>query len=228
MDTENFVAMEELERFRNIRWLHNHWSRPLDPRSYYWYLTFEGYQELHSLAADCQRAISFPYYDLIPRPDLHLTLDRIAPDRAITTDRLDAIEVAAIRACKEIAPFDITIGALGGNRGAIGFTAYPDRPIRELRDTFRAAMLSVCPNAPVRRPEFHPHVAIAYSNSDGVSAAEAIAAVEKLNATASVSVTVTEATLVLLERHPRSYAWETVSRIPLAGERGRHWSLSPY
>ena len=55
------LNLEELERFRNIRLLHNHWSRPIGPRSYYWYLTFEDSAELHCLTARCQEGIAFPY-----------------------------------------------------------------------------------------------------------------------------------------------------------------------
>jgi 2'-5' RNA ligase len=216
METENSASLEELERFRHIQWLHNHWSRPIGPRGYYWFLTFENYPEVHSLARECQRAISFPYYDLMPWRGLHLTLDRIAPDRDVTPERLRDVEAAAISACRKIPPFEVTIGSLGGTPGAIGFTARPARPIRELRDTLRSATLSAYPNAPVKRSEFHPHVAIAYANSDNVPAVEAIAAVEKLNSTAQVSVTITHGTLVLLERLPRSYEWQAVSRVPLA------------
>jgi 2'-5' RNA ligase len=217
MEAGNLAGPEELERFRNIRQLHNHWSRPIGPQSYYWYLTFESCPELHSVVRECQEAISFPYYDLTALRDLHLTIDRVAFADQIAPDRLGAIEAAAMRACADISPFDIIIGCLGGTPGAIGFTAYPTRRIRELRDALRAATLSVCPSAPVRSPDFHPHVAIAYANSDNVPAAEAVAAVEKLYAAAHASVTITHGTLVLLERRPRSYAWRAVSRIPLAG-----------
>lgn len=210
-------SLEELERFRTIRLLHNHWSRPIGPRSYYWYLTFEDSAELHCLTARCQQGIAFPYYDLTPVTDLHLTLDRIAFDGDITPDQLTAIEIAAIRACRNVKPFDVTIGALGGTAGAIGFTAFPAPALRELRDTFHAAKLSVYPDAPVAHSGFHPHVTIAYANSDGVPAADVIAAVEKLNSASSVNVTIKEGTLALLERRNRAYAWRVVSRIPLAG-----------
>src|SRR5712691_5433248 len=123
---------DKLERFRQLRWLHNHWSRPIGPRAYYWYLTFENSPELHRLAAECQQALAFPYYDLTPLSDLHLTLDRIAFDGDITPDQLGTIETAARRACREVLPFDVTIGCLGGTAGAVGFTAFPARPIREL------------------------------------------------------------------------------------------------
>jgi 2'-5' RNA ligase len=217
VDAPDLADRDGLERFRTIQWLHNHWARPAGPCAYYWYLTFGNSPALHSLVGECQEAIAFPYYDLTPLPDLHLTLDRIAFDGAITPDQLAAIEAAAADACRTVAPFAVTVGALGGTRGAIGFTASPAQPVRDLRDALRAATLSVCPQAPVRRSEFHPHVAIAYANSDGIPAAEAIAAVEKLHATARAEVTVTDAALVLLERRQRAYAWHPVARIPLAG-----------
>ncbi len=216
-DTPNSANSEELKRFRKLRRLINHWSRPLSPRAYYWYLTFENSSELQSLAKQCQEAISFPYYDLTLPGALHLTLDRIAFEGDITSDQLSAVEAAAIRACQGVSPLDITIGSLGGTRGAIGFTAFPGESIRRLHDTLRAATLSVYAKAPTKRSEFHPHVAIAYCNSDNVPAAEAIAAVEKLNATAPVDVTIKECVLVLLERRQRSYVWQAISRIPLAG-----------
>jgi 2'-5' RNA ligase len=216
MKAENPNALEELERFRSIQTLHNHWARPARAPSYYWYVTFENNPELHSLAEQCQQAISFPYYDLTPAHGLHLTLDHIAPVRNIAPERLVAIESAATRACSVIPAFNVTVGALGGTRGAIGFTAYPAQPIRGLRDTLRAATLSAYPDAYARDSEFHPHVAIAYANSDNVPAAEAIEAVEKMNSVAHANVTIKHATLALLERRPRSYAWQTVSRIPLA------------
>ena len=217
MGTPDLAGLEGLERFRRIQWLHNHWARPAGPRAYYWYLTFEKSARLQSLARECQAAIAFRYYDLTPVPDLHLTLDRVAYDGDITPGQVEAIKTAAINGCRTIAPFTITVGDLGGTAGAIGFTAFPAQPIRDLRDALRAATLSVCPDAPVRASGFHPHVAIAYANSDGIPAAEAIAAVEKLSAMARADAVVTDAALVLLDRRPRSYAWQAVARIPLAG-----------
>jgi 2'-5' RNA ligase len=218
VDVPNPVGLGEMERFRNTRLLHNHWSRPIAQPAYYWYLTFETCLNLHSLGRQCQDAIDFPYYDLTPLRDLHLTLDRIAFAADITANVLSDIEAAALHVCQQIPAFDITIGPLGGTPGAIGFAASPAERIGGLRDTLRAATLTVYPGAPARRSGFHPHVAIAYANSDNVPAADVIAAVEKLNATvrADVTVTVKDAALVLLERQPRSYAWQAVSRFPLA------------
>jgi 2'-5' RNA ligase len=217
VDVPGLADAEELERFRNIRWLHNHWSRPMSPRAYYWYLTFEHCPELHALVEHCQAAIDFPYYDLSSARDLHLTLDRVAFDKDISADVLRDIEAAALHACQHVHAFDITIGPLAGTRGALGFTASPASEIAGLRDTLRSATLSAYPDAPVRSSDFHPHVAIAYANADNVPAGDVIAAVERLNAAASVDLTmpISSGALVLLERRPRAYAWQAVARIPL-------------
>jgi hypothetical protein len=208
---------EDLERFRNIRWLHNHWSRSLSTRAYYWYLTFEDSRDLHSLARKCQDAIDFPYYDLTPPRDLHLTLDRIAFAEDIPDSILADITAVAMRACQQMPEFDITIGPLGGTPGAIGFSTLPAKRLKSLRDKLRAATLSVYPEVPVRCNEFHAH-AIAYANSENIPAVDIVSAVENINATirADVRVKVGNAALVLLQQRQRSYAWEVVSRIPLA------------
>ncbi len=169
---------EDLDRFRQVQTLHNHWARSGGARAFYWYLTFEESADLRSLARQCQQAISFPYYDLTPPGDLHLTLDRIAFEGDLTPAQLRAIQEAAVHACHAIPPFDAHIGGLGGTGGAVGFGASPPAQLRTLRDALRNATLTVCPGALVKEPEFHPHVAIAYCNADNVPAAEAIAAVE--------------------------------------------------
>jgi len=207
----------ELERFRKIQRLTNHWAHPAGPASYYWYLTFENAPGLHAIARKCQEAIAFPYYDLTPLDDLHLTLDRIAFTADITPGQVKAIEDAAARSCQRIPPLGITIGLLGGTPGAIGFTATPSQPIRHLRDALRAATLAVRPGVPVSETGFHPHVTIAYSNSDDIPATDVITAVEKVRTANRAEVTIREASIVVLERGPRSYAWRAISRIPLAG-----------
>lgn len=210
------IAAEELQRFRGIRQLRNHWARPGGGPAYYWYLTFERCAELQALARRCQEGLAFPYYDFTPAGDLHMTLDRIGFVSDISADQLRATEAAAARACGTLAPFEITIGALGGTPGAIGLSGFPRGPIQRLRDTLRTATLSVRPDAPVKDEVFHPHVAIAYCNAD-VPAAHAIAAVDRLNPPAPVRITVQQTSLVLLERLPRAYVWRKVAAVPLTG-----------
>jgi 2'-5' RNA ligase len=207
--------------FASTALLRNHWSGPARPRAYYWYLLFAGATEARALAARCQQAIAFPYYDQVPSPGLHMTLDRIGTEAGVTTAQLSSIEAAARRACQAIPPFRITLGPVAGSPGAVGFMAAPVGRIDQLRDALRGATLSACPDAPVMREAPPPHVTIAYANTDNVPAAGAIAAVGKLNATAPwAEAAVAEATLVLLERRQRAYARQPVARIPLAGAPG--------
>jgi hypothetical protein len=213
----NLINTAETEHFRKIRWLTNHWARPIGPRSYYWYLTFENCVRLHSFVSRWQTAIAFPYYDLIPLSDLHLSVDRIALHGDVTLTQLSAIEAAAENYCREIPPLNITFSALSGTSGAIGFTASPVQPIRELRDTLRTVTLSVYPDAPIKHSEFNPHVAIAYANADNIPAVEVISVAEELNDLGGVDVSIAEAVIVLLERRQRAYSWEVVSRIQLTG-----------
>lgn len=211
-------GQEKPEYFQGLRWLSDHWRRPFSQPAYYWYLTFEDADALRALAEECQRHIDFPYYDLTPLDSLHLTLDRIALEGDVSADQLGTIESAAIEACRVMPPLEIDIGCLGGTRSAIGFSVFPVESLQELRDTLRKATLSAYPNAAVRRSEFNAHVTIAYANSDGIRADEIISAVEKVNATRPhASVIIGNGTLILLERHPRAYAWKAVSRIPMTG-----------
>ncbi|WP_219461755.1 2'-5' RNA ligase family protein [Nonomuraea rhizosphaerae] len=205
------------ERFRTLRHLTNHWDRPATPRTYYWYLTFETSPQLRSLVERCRRAIPFPCHDFTPTNDLHLTLDRIAIEGDMTPDQLSSIEASATQACRDVSPFDISIGSLSGTPGALGFSATPGEPIRHLRDTLREATLSVHPEAPTKNSDLHPHVTIAYCNSAGIRAARVIATVENLRALPFVDVTVEKSSLVLLERCRRAYVWHEISRVPISG-----------
>jgi hypothetical protein len=147
-----------------------------------------------------------------------MTIDRIAPAGGITAAQLNSVTAVARLACQAIPPFRIRLGELSGTRGAIGFTVTPVAPISQLRDKLCAATLSVRPDAAATGEEMIPHVTIAYGNTDGVPAADAIAAVEKLNASRPrAEATVRQAAVVLLERGRRSYTWELLSQVPLTG-----------
>jgi 2'-5' RNA ligase len=208
------IAQDELERFRGLQQLRNHWTRRHSGPAYYWYLTFEDCAELHALAGRVRAGVPFPYYDFMPANSLHLTLDRVAFEAGIAPEQLHEVASAAARAALGGSPFDINIGGLGGTPGALGLSAFPRDPVHHLRNAVRAATLSVYPGAPVKDSAFHPHVALAYCNAD-VPAAEAIAAVERLSTLDAVTVSVRHVALVLLARRDRAYAWRSIARILL-------------
>ena len=183
---------------------------------YYWFLTFEQAPELHALTKECQTAIDGRYFDLTPVDGLHLTLDRIAYNGGSTPERLSLVASAAREACRDQRPFTVTFDRVTNLRSAIGFNVSPIQQVRNLRDTLRAATLSVSPDAPVKVSASDPHVTIAYPSCDETSAADAAATAERINATIyGVDVTIAEVAMVLLERHMRGYSWKVVVRIPL-------------
>jgi 2'-5' RNA ligase len=213
-------ADPDLERFRNLELLANHWSRPSLPRSYYWYLTFPDAAQLRVTAARCQQAITFAYYDRVRPESLHLTLARIGPQTEVTPAQLNAVEVAARHACQKIAPFTVTTGSLAGTRSAVGFSVTPAQPVRALSGALCAATRSAGPDLPSALQQAAPHVTIAYANTDGIPAAEIIATVDELNTSITpAEIPVSTADLVLLERREHAYHWHLISRIPLTETR---------
>lgn len=197
------LTAAELENFRGIRRLRSHWARTDHGPAYYWYLTFKDCNGLHVFAHRVRSGIRLPHFDFTPTDSLHMTLDRIGSGGIVPLDRIRAIAAVAADACRDVAPFDINLGGLGGTPGALGLVAFPREPVHNLRDTVRAATLSVIPDAPVRQSEFHPHVALA---------------VEQLSTLDPVVVAVEHVALVLVERGCRTYTWRPVARIPLRGQ----------
>lgn len=211
----------ELENFRKVRHLANHWARPgggPENRAFYWYLTFSNARQLRGLTQQCQEEVAFPYYDLTPLDDLHLTVNRVAYQSAVDRSDIEAVLAHAREACRSVNAFTISVGRLSGTPGALGFNVSPYQPLRDLRDRLTAATLEVLPDAPVKQREFHAHVAIAYGNAD-VPSTEAFAAVEQLNGLPEVDVLVDDVSLVLLERGRRSYQWQVVETLSLANAR---------
>jgi 2'-5' RNA ligase len=208
----------ELENFRKVRRLANHWARPgggPENRSFYWYITFSRAPQLRELTRQCQKEVSFPYYDLAPLDGLHLTVNRVAYQNDVRPLDVDTLVSTAQAICQTVNAFTISVGRLSGTPGALGFNVSPYEPLRDLHDRLTAATLQVLPDAPVNQREFHAHVAIAYGNAD-VPSAEALAAVEQLNSLPEVDALVDDVSLVLLERSHRSYQWQIVETVVLA------------
>jgi hypothetical protein len=209
------LARGELENFRKLDGIRNHWAREPIPSTYYWYLQFTDCHSLHGLVQSCHGIRSLEYYDPVPLRSLHLTVERVGYSRDCSPRLLRDVTQAARQACRDVEQFTLTIGALGGTTTAVGFRAVPDERTVRLRDVLQEATMTVYPGAPVRNSPLIPHISIAYCNSNA-PATRAIAAVEGLSQIAPAVVRVREIVLVLLERGPRSYSWHPVAHIPLA------------
>ncbi len=191
------------------------------PLGHYWFLTFEHASELHALTKQCQHVIDTAYFDPTPVDGLHLTLDRIAYDGASTPEQLASVVAVAHSVCSDQAPFTLTFERLTNLRGAIGFVVSPAEYVRSLRETLRAATLSVFSDPPVKDSSSAPHVTIAYPIFEGLSP-KAAATAQTIDATVeSVAVAISEVVMVALERREHSYSWQVVARIPLGPNKAR-------
>lgn len=103
----------------SVQRLRNHWTRPLGPLVYYWFLTFEESSELHALVEKCQELIDFPFYDRTPPESLSLTIDRIAAVGGVSADHIESVTSSAIRACRAVTPFELEIERLSGVPSAV-------------------------------------------------------------------------------------------------------------
>jgi hypothetical protein len=188
--------------------------RPLEngPLGYYWFLTFDHASELHSRTEECQQAIDPAYFKTTPTDGLHLTLDRISRPYTCTFEHRASIAVAAQHACRNLRPFSLSVDRLTNIRGAIGFVISPAAPVRELRDTLRAATISILPQASPKESTADPHVTIAYPVFEGL---EEMAAATAGSAIHGFDVVITDAALVSLELRDNSYLWDVIERIEL-------------
>ncbi|PXX58821.1 hypothetical protein DFR70_113156 [Nocardia tenerifensis] len=189
----------------------------IGPLGYYWFLTFEHAPEFHAHVKDCQQSIDTAYFDLTAAEGLHLTVDRIAYDGELSRGQLHSIAAAAGHACQHQPPFVLELENFTNLHGAIGFIASRHERVHALRDELRTATRSIYPDASVKDSASKPHVTVAYPVFEGLSAIAAATA-QKIGTTVdAVDVTITEAVMVALERHPHSYEWDVISRIPLGG-----------
>jgi 2'-5' RNA ligase len=189
------------------------------PLGYYWFLTFDHASELHSRTKECQQAIDPAYFKTTPPDGLHLTLDRISRPYTCTFEQRASIAEAAQHACRNLRPLSLSVDRLTNIRGAIGFVISPAAPVMELRDTLRAATISVLPQATLKETASDPHVTIAYPVFEGLEEVAAATAATAGNAIRGFHIMTTEVALVSLELRDNAYVWDVIERIELGRRR---------
>ncbi|WP_250282198.1 MULTISPECIES: 2'-5' RNA ligase family protein [unclassified Frankia] len=181
------------------------------------HITFDGASDVVDLADRYQQALTLPTLDLVPAEGLHLTMQGVGFADEGTPGDLNGIITAACTRCRQLDPFDLTLGPADADPEAVMLQTAPWQPVEELRATVRAAIADVW--GPERVPEtadgFTPHVSVAYSGAD--TSAEPLRqrlfAVEPM----SVTTTVRAIQLIDLNRDERVYRWTTVVTMPLGG-----------
>ncbi|MEU6071300.1 MULTISPECIES: 2'-5' RNA ligase family protein [Streptomyces] len=203
----------DTETMRNHWWWRPGWS--VGRRFYTWHLTFEQQDDVHRLAAEYRAALA-PLGDAFtPIPDqwLHLTMQGIGFVGESKEKDVDSIVAAAGERLADIPAFDVEIGPAVMDPEAILLHVHPDEPVRQVRNSIRAAIGDVLGEAPERAEGFIPHVSVAYSAADGPAApvAAALAGLDFTPARARI----TSAELIVLHRDRQMYEWETFAKVPL-------------
>lgn len=222
VDLENadVLRAHDWQAFHQVDFMQNHWDRPgwlEGRRTYHWMLSFHDDQAVQDLADRCQTELLRPDFDPVPLDALHLTVGRVAftDETALATvDRL--VEIAKLK-CKPLAPFALDVGPLAGSRGALRFTVAPWLPLLELHRTLAEATQDVFGDAArMRTKDFRPHLSIAYCNQT-VPVPDLLPLVGRLRALRPAATFVEAVSLVELRRDGRTYRYDELARLDLAG-----------
>lgn len=200
--------------------IRNHWYwRPgwgIGSRFYTWHITFDGQPEVEHLADQYRTLLSQqPNLDVIPNQWLHLTMQGIGFVHDVVSEDVDAIVAAARARCAHLAPFKLTIGAPHVDPESIQIAVDPVEPVRQLRTAIRAAIADVWGSDRVPEPAepYHPHLSLAYTNTEGPAAplVEALTSAPNLTANAEID----SCQLIILNRDEGMYVWEPYATVKL-------------
>ncbi|MFI6427793.1 2'-5' RNA ligase family protein [Promicromonospora sp. NPDC050880] len=217
-ELDSFTARWEefgrLERLTNHWWWRPGWS--LGRSFYTWHLTFDDptAAPLHDLVHRLHDGLAdVDGLDLIPQRWLHLTMQGLGFTDEVTDVDVDAITRAATKHLATVPAFDLTLGPIEADDEATGLLVRPWTAVAGVRDGIRDAIGDVWDEV-LESPEFHPHVSIAYSNSD-VPTGPVRERVAPLRDFEPVTIPITSAQLIRLNRDNQMYEWETVADVPL-------------
>jgi len=193
------------------------WWRPgwRPGRQFYtWHLTFTGQQQLYDLVDAYQQALRpLPGLDLIPHQWLHLTMQGVGfTDEVTEADARRIADAASIRLAAIPVP-DLAFHRPVIFPEALVLPPAPAEPVHAIRTAIRAGIADVWGHVPERAEGFRAHLSLAYSNA--ASPAAPIAAALDQVRPAPVTVTVQEASLIILNRDQRMYQWQTYASAPL-------------
>ena len=213
--TARWEEFGRLERLVNHWWWRPGWSVG---RSFYtWHLTFDDATAapLHELVRRLHEELAgADGLDLIPQPWLHLTMQGLGFTDEVSGDDVEAIAHAASERLATVPAFDLKLGPIEADDEATGLLVRPWAAVNAVRDGIRAAIADVWEEVP-ENPQFHPHVSIAYSNAD-VPTVPLRARLAPLRDIEPVTIPITGAQLIRLNRDNQMYEWEDVADISLS------------
>jgi 2'-5' RNA ligase len=196
------------------------WWRPgwrVGRSMYTWHVTFDDQPQLHELVSAYQAALSpLPGLDLIPGRWLHLTMQGIGFTDEVSEREIVDIADAARKRLTNQHPVSLTVGPASVDPEAIMFEVTPTDALSPVRSAIRAAISDIRGAAEVpESEEWTPHISLAYSNSSN-AAASYVTAVESVS-NPPVTLTISKAHLIELNRDAQLYQWTTKAEVLFSG-----------
>jgi 2'-5' RNA ligase len=196
------------------------WWRPgwrMGRSMYTWHVTFDDQSQLHELVSAYHSALRpLPGLDLIPARWLHLTMQGIGFTNEISDREIADIADTARKRLANQRPVSLTVGPASIDPEAVMFEVTPANALTPVRDAIRAAISDVRGLAEVpESEEWTPHISLAYSNSDGL-AAPYVSAVDRVS-NPPVTLTISKAHLIELNRDAQLYQWTTKAEVSFSG-----------
>ena len=205
--------------------LGDHWTwRPewrVDRPHLMWYLPCGHDSSLHAWLHGAREHLrGEDGVDVVPDEWLHCTLDDVGFVDELPAEQVDDVALAGREALRGWTVPDVALGPAEPMRDALVLRADPVRQLTGLRDTLRAATVSVLGDRalpPLER--FEPHVTFAYANRP-LDAAPLMARLQGL-VRRPVHVSPPTVTLVAVTRRSHHYQWTTRSRVTGGQPAGR-------
>ena len=209
------ATQQHADHVRNHWWWRPGWHH--GTRFYTWHLTFEHQPQLHELVDAYQHELAdLPQLDLIPRQWLHLTMQGVGFVDQVDQHQLDQLVHAARARLAALRAPEITFDRPLLRPEAILLPATPADSVIAIRDAIRSAFPDAgLGDAPEPRDGFLPHVSVAYVNQDG-PADPVLAALTRVPTT-PVTIEISSAALIVLDRDNLMYQWREYAAAPLAG-----------
>lgn len=205
----------------DARVLRDHWWwRPAwrqGRRFLTWHLTFGGQEAVERLAGAHRGSLLGLPVDVVPDRWLHLTMQGLGFVDEVDEADVERIVAAAHRRLARLRAFDVRLGNVLVDPEAVMVRVTPSAPVVVVRNAVRGAVADVWggDRVPEAADGFRPHVSLAYVNAAG-PADDLVTAVRRVPA-AEAQATVTEASLIVLNRDERMYAWDPLATVPLGG-----------
>jgi 2'-5' RNA ligase len=182
---------------------------------YQWHFTFRDQPAVQELARTAQaRLAGQSGLDLIDLHLLHLTTYIVGFADQVPLSAVEEMTAQARGLLSDVAPIPVSLGRIGYHPEAVTLVVEPFGALDPVLDAVRTATSTAGQHGHTDTNPWIPHISVAYSHATG-PAAPVIAALGR--SLPETKITIRSVSLVSQTQVGRSWQWEPVAEVPLAG-----------